>query len=324
MDVMFYEVYEEEGKALKRHLPQGVKAGFSKKTIQSDSAADPPSQVISTRTQSIIPPAWKGKLSGILTRSSGYDHLFPVMTWPKSPACGYLPSYCSRAVAEHALMAIFALAKKLNKQRKQFATFNRDGLTGMECSGRNLLVVGVGRIGGEVVSLASGIGMKVKGVDLVRRLKTVAYVALEEGIPSADVIICALPLTQKTRGLLNYASLSRAKKGALFVNVSRGEISPVRDLKRLLDEGILGGIALDVYEEEGLFADTLRTKRGALSESGKIVLSLEKDDRVILTPHNAFNTEEALERKARESCEAVSAFLRTGAFPNPVPETPAD
>ncbi len=320
MDVMFYEVFEEEEKALKRYFPRELKAGFSKQTIQSEPSADPPSRLISIRTQSIVPASWKGKLSGILARSSGYDHLLSFREEQgKDLACGYLPSYCSRSVAEHAITVMFALAKKLKKQTKQFEHFNRDGLTGIDCAGRNLLVVGVGRIGMEVVKIAKGIGMNVRGADLVKRLKAFEYVTLEEGVKSSDVIICALPLTPKTKGLLNDNLLRCGKRGMLFINVSRGEISPIQGLKRLLDEGVLGGIGLDVYEEEPLLADTLRAQKGTLSESGKIILSLKDDDRVIFTPHNAFNTVESLEEKAKQSCGAITAFLKEKKFPDPVP-----
>ncbi|MFH1858380.1 MAG: NAD(P)-dependent oxidoreductase [Candidatus Omnitrophota bacterium] len=318
---MCYEVFAEEEAALKRYLPKEIQAGFSAKTVQLETLPQPPARLISIRTQSLIPSGWYGGLSGILTRSSGYDHLSPV--WKGSQgkiACGYLPSYCAHAVAEHALLVLLALSRKLKKQSAQFTAFSRDGITGAECLGRKLLVVGVGRIGKEMAALARGIGMEVKGVDLVTKVPDLEYVSLEEGIRDSDAMVCALPLTRLTRGLLDYSRLKTARAGLLFVNISRGEISPIRDLKRLLEEEILGGIGLDVYEEENILGDSLRTKKGSLTESGKMILSLQGDDRVIFTPHNAFNTRQALERKARQSCESVVAFLKNGSFPDPIPE----
>lgn len=320
MDVMFYEVYQEEEVLLTRYLPKELTAGFSKKTVQAEKGRHPPSKLIAIRTQSLVPLSWVSELSGVLTRSSGFDHLLPLQSQKgKTPSLGYLPSYCSRAVAEHALMILLTLARKLKRQEKQFPTFNRDGLTGIECLGREALVVGVGRLGTEIVRLFSGIGMKVRGVDVVKRLKTLAYVPLNKGIRTADVVVCALPLTRATRRLLGYKCLRHAKKGAIFMNVSRGEISPSKELKRLLEEGILGGVGLDVYEGEGSFAESLRTKKGTLGESGKATVALLKDERVVLTPHNAFNTKEALERKAQQSVASIVLFLKKGTFPNPVP-----
>jgi len=321
MDAMFYEVFAEERKALKRYLPKDLIIGLSTNTIQSDKRKDPPSRFISIRTQSIVPFVWAEKLSGILTRSSGFDHLLTFQHQTGSDiAYGYLPSYCERSVAEHTLLMMLALARKFKKQLKHLETFNRDSLTGVECFGRNVLIVGVGRIGEEVARLSKGLGMHVKGVDLIKRVRTLEYVALEQGIPSADIIVCALPLTKLTEGMLHYKVLRTAKTGALFVNISRGEISPIRDLKKLLDEHILGGIGLDVYEDESGLAESLRTERGVLTESGEKILSLKEDDRVLFTPHNAFNTEEALERKAKRSSEAVLMFLKKGSFPHPLPK----
>ena len=212
-----------------------------------------------------------------------------------------------------------ALARKLKKQLRHFTSFDRDGLTGVECLGRTLLIVGVGRIGAEIARLAAGIGMQVKGVDLVKRVDPLEYVTLEEGVRCADTIVCALPLTPLTQGLLNYELLRQARPGALFVNVSRGEISPLKDLKRLLEEQILGGIGLDVHEEEPQLAEALRSGKGGLTRGGHELLSLQGDDRVLFTPHNAFNTQEALERKAKQSAAAVVTFLKQGSFPDPIP-----
>lgn len=321
MDAMFYEVFAEEKEALARVLPRDLIIGFSANTVQSDGRTFPPSGLISIRTQSVIPPAWAKALSGILTRSSGFDHLLAFRNRVRHKiSYGYLPSYCERSVAEQTLLMVLALARKLKKQLAHFGTFNRDDLTGVECLRRRLLVVGVGRIGGEIARLAKGVGMHVQGVDLVKKVPTLDYVTLRRGVSSADVIVCALPLTQRTEGLFSYKLLRGAKKGTLFVNISRGEISPIRDLKRLLEECILGGVGLDVYEGESGLAECLRKGRGGiLTQSGKEILSLKKDDRVLLTPHNAFNTQEAVERKAKRSSEAIVAFLKKGSFPNPVP-----
>ena len=198
-----------------------------------------------------------------------------------------------------------------------FGTFSRDGLTGLECRGRCALVVGVGRIGGEIVAVAKGLGMVVRGVDPWRRVKGFGYVSLAKGLPWADVVFCACSLTEKTKAMLSYNTLRKARKGAIFVNVGRGEISPMEGLARLLSEGILGGISLDVFDEEPSLAASLRARR--VDANIRRMLKLKDQDNVVFTPHNAFNTQEALETKARLSAEAVEYFLRHGTFPHPVP-----
>jgi D-lactate dehydrogenase len=319
LEIVFYEVFEEEEKALRKNLSPKIQARFVSKTVQEYNEAFPPARVISVRTQSRIPRSWVPHLTGVFTRSQGYDHLVSCRRAAgKKIACGYIQEYCSRAVAEQAVLAMMVLLRKLKKQMRCFEAFSRDGLTGRECRGRRALVVGVGRIGEEIVALARGVGMVVRGVDPRRRVKGFGYVALAKGLPWADVVFCACPLTEKTKAMLNYNALRKAKKGAIFVNVGRGEISPVKDLARLLSEGILGGISLDVFDEESSLAASLRARR--VDADTRWMLKLKDKDNVVFTPHNAFNTQEALETKARLSAEAVEHFLRHGTFPHAVPE----
>lgn len=320
VDVFFYEAFAEEAHSLKRLLSAEVRAGFSGLTIQECGHPRPPCPFISVRTQSKIPPGWAGRLEGILTRSTGYDHIASFLRETRSciPA-GYLPSYCSRAVAEQALMLWMALLRRLPMQLRQFAGFDRDGLTGAECLGTTLLVAGVGNIGSEICRLGGALGMEVLGADIVRRHQGLKYVDLDEGVPMADVIVCAMNLTPENRGIMCYDLLKRARPGAVFVNVARGELSPLRDLRRLLDERRLGGAALDVYEDEASLAVSLRSGRPEDDEKARICLELSTRHNVILTPHNAFNTREALQRKAEQSAGQAGLFLAEKAFTWPVP-----
>ena len=319
-DVVFFEAFAEEQKLLKKFCPKHIRADFISATIQESSLKEPPATFISIRTQSRIPAAWAQDLDGILTRSTGYEHVLTYKERTRSSlALGYLPSYCARAVAEQAFLMIFSLLRKAKEQQKNFLSFDRDGLTGSECQGKKILIVGVGRIGKEVARIARGLGMKVLGVDIVRRHPSLDYVPLGRGLAWADVVVCACALTDKTFGMLDHETLRRAKKGTVLINVARGEISPLKDLKRLLDEKILGGLGLDVYENEEAVAQDLRSRRRA-SPKTKIVLDLSKKDNVMFTPHNAFNTREALERKARQSFDSVISFLTRKKFPFPVPE----
>ncbi len=320
LDIMFYEAFKEEERLIRKYLPAFVKAGFTAKTIQEKGASFPEAKIISVRTQSRIPPAWAEHIKGILTRSQGYDHLLEYRRIARrKTSAGYLPSYCSRAVAEQAVLMTLALLRKLKKQIKNLEVFNRDDLTGYEAKGKNLLVIGVGQIGREVVDCARGLKMNVKGVDIKRGLKNLQYVPLEKGIQWADIVICTASLTGKTKGMLKFSAFKKAKRGILFVNVGRGEISPVRDLARLVEEGVLGGLGLDVYENESGFAGALRSRTGLRSYPTALLLKLAKKDNVIFTPHNAFNTLESVERKAKQSILSAAHFLKKKTFPWPVP-----
>ena len=163
-----------------------------------------------------------------------------------------------------------SLMRRLPQQIIQFKNFDRDGLTGGECAGKNMLVVGVGRIGSEIVKIGSALGMNVRGVDIVQRHKDVHYIGKEEGIAWADVIICSMNLTNENRGYFSYDLLKQAKPGVLFINIARGEHAPISDVLRLVQEQHLGGLGLDVFEDEPNVAVALRSRHANTLSSGSI------------------------------------------------------
>ena len=320
LDVYFYEAFAEEAEALRRLLPTGLRAGFTARTVQEHGQAIPPARLLSIRTQSVLPASWARQIDGLQARATGYDHLLryrDAATPP--PALGALPKYCGQAVAEQAILLLLALWRKLPRQMTQFDHFDRDGLTGLECRGRTLLVVGVGDIGHRVTRLGRALGLRVQGVDIVRRHRDVRYTSLRAGLPAAEAIICAMNLTERNQGYFSEDVLCRARRGAVFVNVSRGELSPPPVLHRLLKSGHLGGVGLDVFADEPLLANALRAGRRPSGADHRAVLALRRMPQAILTPHNAFNTIESVERKAALSIEQVSHFLRTGRFRWPLP-----
>ena len=215
---------------------------------------------------------------------------------------------------------MLALWRKLTTQQKQFESFSRDDITGTECYGKNVLIVGVGRIGREIARMAKGLGMNVKGVDIEQRENNVEYISLEEGIAWAQCVVSAVPLTHETENMLDYSCLKNMPQGGIVVNVSRGEITPVAGLKKLLDEEHLNGIGLDVYQNEGVLGTALRSGTKLEDENFAIIASLKTNENVIFTPHNAFNTKESVERKAQQSVEAVVEFLKSQSFPDTVPD----
>ncbi len=315
MDVYFYEVFEEEARLIKSLIGGRLDFGLTDRTIQESGHTEPPARLISVRTQSVIPVEWQDRLDGVLSRTTGFDNLKTYRSLVSSPvALGYLEEYATRAVAEQAVLLMLALLRKLPRQMNQFRHFDRDGLTGLEVQGRNLLVIGVGRIGGEVVKLAQGLGMMVRGVDIVRRHDFVEYVERDEGLKWAEVIICAMNLTAENYHYFTYDLLKKARPGIVFINIARGEHAPLADMLRLVKEGHLGGLALDVFEDEPEVGTALRTGRLEGSDRAKIVAEMLRFPNVIFTPHNAFNTAEALERKARFSVDEVFYFLEHRAF----------
>lgn len=319
-DVYFYEAFQEEAELLKHFLPENITAEFDWRTIQESGHTLPPASLISIRTQSIVPPVWFSGLQGILSRSTGYDYLEQLSKTVESSAqFGYLPLYCNRSVAEQAILLCLALLRRLPQQSRHFFQFHRDGLTGRECAGKTLLVVGVGNIGHEVVKIGTGLGMQVLGVDIVRKHSDVNYIEISEGLKQADIIICAMNLTPENHNYFNVDRLRTAKRGVIFINVARGEQSPSTAILQLINEDHLGGVGLDVYCEESILAVSLRSGQTSPDKEVQAILELAKLPNVILTPHNAFNTIEAVERKAEQSIAQIEYFLENSRFLWPVP-----
>jgi len=315
LDIFFYEAFEEEQAALKAFLPDSIRAGFTDATMQEAGHTEPPARITSLRTQSVIPPEWSEKMEALLSRSTGYDHLLAYRAATgTSAALAYLPLYCARAVAEQALLLWLALSRKLPRQTEQFKTFHRDGITGREIAGKKLLVVGVGNIGSEIVRIGQGLGMTVWGVDPVRKHNFVDYVEYDDKKAEADIMVCAMNLTDENRGYFNADRLSGIKPDALFINIARGELSPPGVLLEKLVSGQLGGVGIDVYDTESELAVALRTGQPSENPVVRAILKLRERSNVICTPHNAFNTHEAVLRKSEQSIQQVESYLKTGKF----------
>ena len=323
-EIYCYEAFAEEAERLRHHADAaGVRIGLTPLTLQESGHAAPPAPVISVRTQSILPPAWAPSLSAILSRSTGHDHLLAYRAalppGAPCPVLGYLPRYCVRAVAEQALLLTLSLLRRLPRQLDQFDRFQRDNLTGLELSGKTAAIFGVGNIGHEIHSIFAALGVNTLGVDPVRRHPDVAYVPPADALARADIILCAMNLTPANRGYFTPALLRSTARRPILVNIARGEFTPALALEDALSAGHLSGAALDVYNEESALAPSLRSgNTSALTEDNRALLRLRARRDVILTPHNAFNTREAVERKSSQSIETYLRFRRTGSFLWPV------
>ena len=325
LDAFFYEAFAEEAERLLHYAAEsGLRVGHTPLTIQESGHASPPAPIISLRTQSTLPPLWAPRLSGILSRSTGYDHLFAYRDAVGKTACpplGYLPLYCVRAVAEQAMLLWTALLRRLPRQLLQFDSFGRDHLSGQENPGKTMALFGVGNIGYEIWRIASALGILVHGVDPVQRHADVAYTSPEDALAKADIIVCAMNLTSRNRAYFNSSRLAQAKRKPILVNIARGEFTPALELESALKEGLLSGVALDVYNEESTLAPALRTgNHSALTPDNQALLRLRQRPDVVLTPHNSFNTLEAVERKSEQSVRTLLHHKKTRQFLWPIPE----
>ncbi|RLC35123.1 hydroxyacid dehydrogenase [Candidatus Shapirobacteria bacterium] len=260
------------------------------------------------------------KLEMVASRSTGLDHIDMDWCQKKGVVVKNVPEYGSVTVAEYAMALLMAVAKKIvvAHQAVEEGEFNPEGLTGIDLFSKTLGVVGVGRIGRNMIRLGRAMGMKVVGVGRTKKPELekelgFKYVSLEECLEMSDAISLHVPATPETFHLINRNNIVKMKKGSILINTCRGPVMEVESILWALDEGILRGVGLDVAEEERKVVDDQtvmdnKTSKDDLKELLSFHLLRDRDD-VVYTPHNAFNTEEAVGRIVKKTIENIKEFL---------------
>ena len=217
-----------------------------------------------------------------------------------------VPNYSPYSVAEHTVALILALNRKLHRAFNRVRDFNFSlaGLEGFDLHGKTAGVFGTGKIGRIVAEILRGFGMRVLCFDTYpdpdwAALHGCTYTDPKTVASESDVVTLHLPLTPETRHLVREETLELMKPGAMLVNVSRGQLIDTTALIRALKSGRLGGVALDVYEEEeGVFFEDLS---GRVLEDD-VLARLLTFPNVYVTAHQAFLTREALhDRRERQA-----------------------
>jgi D-lactate dehydrogenase len=219
-----------------------------------------------------------------------------------------VPAYSPHAVAEHTLALILALDRKIHRawNRVREGNLALDGLLGREIHGRAVGVVGTGEIGAVVAKILAGFDARVLAHDPRENPAVIAaggrYVPLETLLAEAEIVTLHCPLTPATHHLIRKDRLALMRDGALLVNTGRGALIDARDVIAALKDGKLGGVALDVYEEE----DSLFGR----DHSGEIIADdvfarLLTFPNVVITGHQAYFTEPALRAIAETTIDNV-------------------
>lgn len=253
----------------------------------------------------------------IALRSAGFNHVDLKTASNKIPIVR-VPAYSPHAVAEHAMALLLTLNRKIHKayaRTKEF-NFSLNGLTGFDFYNKTIGIMGTGRIGQIFIKIANGFGMKVIAYDLYPNPNlNVEYVELDELLSRSDMISVHLPLTEQTKYLINDETINKMKRRVYIVNTSRGGVIDTKALIRGLKTGIIKGAGLDVYEEE---SDLFFEDMSDTIIQDDVLSILVNMPNVILTSHQAFLTEEALENIAQITLSNLEAFFKDGAVNNEV------
>lgn len=229
---------------------------------------------------------------------TGTDHVDLEAARSLSIAVANVPSYATSSVAELAVCLAIALMRQVARADRNVreGSWGR-GLAGAELEGKTVGVVGTGRIGTAAARRFGAFGCRILGASRSRSPEFVsaggAYAKLDDLLGRSDVVTLHVPLAPGTRGLIGARELGLMKPTALLVNTARGPVVDTTALARALTDGRLGGAALDVHHPEPLPLD--HPILGA--------------PRTLLTPHVAFATHEALERKVVATLENIRGFL---------------
>ena len=279
----------------------GVAAGFDAACIQ----------LTDNLSAKVVAKLAKLGIKLINLRSAGFDNVDMEAASKNKIKVMRIPAYPPQAIAEHAMAMILTLNRKTHKayNRVRENNFSLQNLMGFNLFGKTVGVIGTGEIGAAFCNIMLGFGCKVIAHDLVKRedleQKGVRYVSFEKMLGISDIISVHCPLTPKTKHLFDALAFSKIKKGMMLINTSRGAIINTRDVIDALKNKQVGYLGIDVYEGESnlFFRD--------LSDSivtDDLIERLMSFNNVLITPHQAFFTKEAVDEIARITVVNFNSF----------------
>jgi D-lactate dehydrogenase len=248
----------------------------------------------------------------VALRGAGYNKIDVKAALALNIKVVRVPAYSPQAIAEHAVALILALARKTHKTYNHVreGNFSLGPQMGFNLYGKTVGIIGMGRIGNAFASIMNGFGCRVVAFDICEPLEVagVEFLPFEQVLQVSDIVSIHCPLTSGNRHLFGYDAFKVIKHGAILINTARGAIVDTIAAIDALKTGRLGALGIDVYEnEEGLFMQDL----SATVVQDDIIARLMALHNVIVTPHQAFFTKEAVEEIISTTLENITAF-RTG------------
>lgn len=321
MKISFFEVQEWE-EQLKNAFPEATFTDHRIDAENVDQYTD--TELVSCFVYSDLSKPVLEKLPNlkcIATRSTGFDHIDVAYCREKGIIVCNVPEYGSNTVAEFTFALIINLTRKMYQsvnQAKQL-NFNHDEIRGVDLFGKTIGIIGLGKIGINVARIAKGFQMKTvvfnrSHDDALASEVGFSYVDLDTLLAESDIISLHLPLTPETKHIINAEAISKMKKGVFLINTARGGLIESESLMNGLKQQILGGVALDVLEEE----QSLTDEAAVLNKHYKKEVDLKtlvldhmliNHPNVLITPHNAFNSIEALNRIDEITVKNIQGFL---------------
>jgi D-lactate dehydrogenase len=310
MKIAFFEIKDWEKDYIKKRL-KNHKLIFFKETV-NESGVDSMKDVniisvfIYSKVNKDVLNKLK-KLKAVVTRSTGYDHIDLKECKKRKVKVYNVPNYGQNTVAEHTFALILSLSRRINRayDRTTRGNFSFDDLEGFDIKDKTIGIIGMGSIGRHVARIANGFEMMVLAYDpypnkVLEKNLNFKYSSLNNLLKNSDIVSLHCPYDKKSYHLINSRNINLMKKGALLINTARGGLVDTTALVKALSSGKLGGAGLDVLEEEGLIKEEAQLLSSKFpKERLKNLLEdhlLLTFGNVIITPHMAFYSTEALQR----------------------------
>ena len=247
----------------------------------------------------------------IALRCAGYNNVDIKHAYKKIHVVR-VPAYSPYAVAEHAMAMLLTSVRRIHKAyiRTKDFNFSLNGLTGFDLHGKTVGIVGTGKIGRIFVDICKGFGMNVLAYDKYPAENSgLDYVTLDKLFEKSDIISFHCPLTDETNRMVNKKTIKKMKTGVILINTSRGALINAEDLLEGIKERKIGGACLDVYEEESDFFFNDFSNHIMSDDTLARLISMPN---VIVTSHQAFLTNEALNNIAETTVSNIIEFFETG------------
>lgn len=325
MKITFFELEEWERERVEQLAGQHDVTLLAEPLTPENAAEHRDAEAISTFiyskfTDRVIEQLQNLKL--IATRSTGFDHIPLDACRKKDVVVCNVPTYGSNTVAEHVFGLLLVISHKLDQaiDRTRKGDFSSKGLQGFDLYGKTMGVIGTGDIGREAIRIAKGFGMQVIAFDVqpdeeaARRLDF-SYVAMDDLLRRSDVVSLHVPANEKTRNLISHEQFDKMKEGAVLINTSRGPVVDTKALLRALAERRVAAAGLDVLPEEPVIREEAELLRSVYEERHNLDRLLADHvlvhmRNVVVTPHSAFNTREAVGRILDTTVENIRAFAQ--------------
>lgn len=323
MKIVIFETEEWEHRACMTLAPAHAVTCFAGPLEDALLAAHPDAEAISCFVNSRLTAdvlARLPKLRLIATRSTGYDHIDMSYCASHGISVCNVPDYGDATVAEHTFALMLAVVRHIVQaaERTRRGDFSQAGLRGFELRDKTLGVIGAGRIGRRVIEIAKGFGMTVVAFDAhpdqsAAEKLGFRYAAFPEVVAAADVLTLHVPATARTGGLISDREFEMMKPGSVLINTSRGSVVDVPALVRAVSSKKLRAVGLDVLPQESALreeAEIFRRDSLVNRDLRELVANhvLLQFGNVVVTPHSAYNTEEALRRIVETTLNNIRSF----------------